>query len=182
MNIIRKLKRRKLFDLAQKRSKKTGKKLLVIGNPSNGVANSYTGNDYDCGDVCIDIAGCSCKNGARSITSSLEDVIINNTVNFDDYIIFISCTLEYVSDLPLVLSKLNKIDAHDIFVVSIEPYCLAAYLYFGFFTDENNTNYVIYSAPPTSDTIVYGINPLKRYNTIFWIVSIFTILYILNLN
>ena len=56
--ILRKIKRRVVFKRAQERAKLTGKKLIVIGDPYNGLASKTTGCDYGCGDLCLDLTGC----------------------------------------------------------------------------------------------------------------------------
>jgi hypothetical protein len=140
----RKRQRRFKYYLAKQRSLLTGKKLLVIGDPYNGLANISTGIDYDCGDLCIDLTGCpKCNNG---IKGKLEDIIKN--INLDDYIIYISCVLEYVDDFPLILNYLNKINQDDLFIVNVEWYSLSAYFYPYFITKERPPKYIIYNTKP----------------------------------
>jgi len=136
----RKLNRRTLFQSAKNRAIETNKKLLVIGDPYNGVASISTGNDYDCGDLCIDLTGCpKCTN---SIKTKLEDII--SEINLDEYIIYISCVLEYVDELPKILSYLNKVDSKDIYVVTVEWYSLNAFFYPYYLTNENSPKNIIY--------------------------------------
>ncbi len=130
--IIRKLKRRELFKRAQQRAKQTGKKLLVIGDPYNGLASKITGCDYGCGDVCLDLTGC--PNCPVSLKGKLEDHI--STINLDTHVVFISCVLEYVDDIDYIMSYLNEMDQDDLFVVNVEWYSLMAYFYPYFLTNE----------------------------------------------
>jgi hypothetical protein len=140
--VIRKIKRRILFKRAEQRAKETGKKLLVVGDPYNGLASKTTGSDYTCGDVCIDLTGCPlCP---VSLKGKLEDKI--KDVNLDEYVIYISCVLEYVDDLDTINSYLNKMNPKDLFVVNVEWYSLMAYFYPYFLTNE---------MPPKH---IYGIN------------------------
>ena len=86
---IRKIKRRIYYKQAVQRSKETNKKLLVIGDPYNGIASITTGLDYNCGDICVDITGCpKCETG---IKSKLEDYL--PTINLNDYVIYISLNI-----------------------------------------------------------------------------------------
>jgi hypothetical protein len=136
----RKINRRNLFENAKKRAIETNKKLLVIGDPYNGVASISTGSDYNCGDLCIDLTGCpKCTN---SIKTKLEDII--SEINLNEYVIYISCVLEYVDELPKILSHLNKIDCKDIYVVTVEWYALNAFFYPYYLTHENPPKNIIY--------------------------------------
>ena len=138
--VKRKLNRRKLFKKAKKRALKTNKKLLVIGDPYNGVASISTGSDYSCGDLCIDITGC--PKCSKSVKAKLEDIITK--INLDEYVIYISCVLEYVDELPKILSYLNKVNKKDIYVVTVEWYALNAYFYPYYLTNENPPKNIIY--------------------------------------
>jgi len=133
----RKVQRRIYFKRAIQRSKETHKKLLVIGDPYNGVASISTGADYDCGDICVDITGCpKCEKGVKM---KLEDFVKNN---LDDYIIYISCVLEYTTDLPLIQSYLNKVPPENLFIVNVEWYSLMSYIYPYYLTGEQPPSYV----------------------------------------
>lgn len=148
ITIYRKLKRRYLFKKALKRKKITNKKLLVIGDPYNGLASILTGPDYSCGDLNIDLTGCpKCDN---SLKNKLEDVI--DTINLDDYVIYISCVLEYVDDIDKIINKINSVDPKDLFIVNVEWFSLSAYFYPYFLTNEK---------PPKN--ILYSTNPIKYF-------------------
>ena len=138
ISMIRKLKRRNQFKRASKRAHDTNKQLLVIGDPYNGIASITTGSDYTCGDVCVDITGCpKCDNGVKA---RLEDYL--PTINLDEYVIYISCVLEYVDDLPLILSYLNKVPSNDLYVVNVEWYTITAYFYPCFLTNESKAKWI----------------------------------------
>ena len=148
----RKYTRRVLFEEASKRAKETNKKLLVIGDPYNGIASISTGLDYNCGDLCIDLTGCpKCKNGIKGY---LENVI--KDINMNDYVVYISCVLEYVDDIEEILKYLNRIDFKDLFIVTVEYYSLGAYLYPYFITKEKPPQNIIYQTKPK---ILYYKNP-----------------------
>ena len=132
LTIQLKLKRREVFIKALERSKLTGKKLVVIGDPYNGVGSLYTGPDYTCGDICVDINGCpNCSNGVKS---DLESYLAS--INLDEYIIFISCTLEYIPDISNILIHLNKVPKENLFTVNVQCYNLVCYYYPNFISNE----------------------------------------------
>ena len=152
--IKRKITRRICFKKAEERAKLTGKKLLVIGDPYNGIASKSTGSDYNCGDLCIDLTGCpKCKN---SIKTKLENII--NKINLNEYIVYISCVLEYVDNIDLIIENLNKMNEKDLFIVNVEPYSLSAYLYPYFITKERPPRNIIYSK--NNNNIKYFVNPI----------------------
>ena len=135
----RKAKRRMVYKRAKERAALTGKKLLVIGDPYNGIASKSTGYDYDCGDVCLDLTGCPiCP---VSIKGRLEDNI--STLNLDEYVVYISCVLEYVDDLDFIKKYLDKMDQNDLFVVNVEWYSLMAYFYPYFITNERPPSFIL---------------------------------------
>ena len=130
--ILRKIKRRTVYAKAKQRAHQTGKKLLVIGDPYNGLASKTTGCDYGCGDLCMDLTGC--PNCPKTMKGRLEDTITD--VNLNEYIIYISCVLEYVDYIEYIQTFLDKVDPEDLFVVNVEWYSLMAYFYPYFLTHE----------------------------------------------
>lgn len=152
--IYRKWKRRYYYKLAQERAKSLNKKLLVVGDPLNGLASKTTGSDYGWGDVCIDLNGCpGSPENVKIIKGRLEDIL--PTLNLDDYVIFISCVLEYVDDLPKIIQELNKVDYRNIFIVNVEKWTFTAYLYPYFLTGEQPPKYILTQAPPNGKKILY---------------------------
>ena len=136
--IIRKIKRKIYYKKAVKRAKETNKKLLVVGDPYNGIASITTGLDYNCGDVCVDLTGCpKCEN---AIKGRLEDIL--PTLNLNEYVIYISCVLEYVDDLNSIMVHLNKVNKDDLFIVNVEWYSLMAYFYPYYLTNEQPPKYI----------------------------------------
>jgi hypothetical protein len=154
VTLIRKRNRSNLFKAAQNRANKTKKKLLVIGDPNNGFASIASGADYGCGDLCIDLTGCpKCPN---SLKTKLEDVI--SKINLNEYVIYISCVLEQVDDLPKILSYLNKVNPKDLYVVTVGWYSLTSYFYLNFLTGEPTMKNVIYIE---NNKIKYFENPFR---------------------
>jgi hypothetical protein len=151
ITLRRKYTRRRLYWKALNRSFETGKKLLVVGDPYNGIASIVTGTDYDCGDYCIDLTGCpKCKNGQ---IMKLEEAV--EMMNLDNYIVFISCVLEYVDDIEKIVNVLNKLDNKNLFIVTVEYYSIMAYFYPYFLTKESSPKQIIYNTNP----IKYFKNP-----------------------
>lgn len=149
--IRRKLQRRKLFRLAKQRSIDTGLPLLVVGDPHNGLASIATGSDYGCGDVCVDLTGCSrCQN---TFKGRLEDAVTE--FKLDKYVIYISCVLEYVDDIDFIAAHLRSVPPENLFVVTVEWYSLMAWFYPHFLTNEQPCKNIVYRAPPYSKTIWY---------------------------
>jgi hypothetical protein len=143
LTIQLKLTRRKLFKLAEARSKFTGKKLVVVGDPDNGVGTKFTGRDYTCGDICVDITGCpGCPNGVKS---DLESYL--KTIDLNEHIIFISCTIEYIPDITNILEDLSKIPPENLFVVNIQWYNLCSYYYPNFLSGETATSSINIMGP-----------------------------------
>ena len=154
VTLYRKRNRTSLFKEAQNRANETNKKLLVIGDPDNGFASIASGADYGCGDLCIDLTGCpKCP---KSIKTKLEDII--SKINLNEYVIYISCVLEQVDDLPKILSYLNKVDPKDLYVVMVGWYSLTSYFYLNFLTGEPTMKNVIYIE---DNEIKYFANPFR---------------------
>lgn len=119
--------RRRIFQKAVLRAQVKGKPLLVIGGPRAGFINQVIGQDYGCGTVCIDLEGCiGCKNG---IETRAEDFLVN--LPDDSFVVYVSCTLEYVDDIELVSGELFRVSGDDLFVVPVEPKSLTAFFYPG---------------------------------------------------
>lgn len=151
IGVSRKFKRRRVFEMAKRRSKEIGLPLLVIGDPYNGLMSITTGAEYECGDVCLDLTGCTrCPNG---IKGKLEELL--QTLKLDDYVVYISCVLEYVDDLELILSYLTKMNHKNLFIVNVEWFSLTAYFYPYFLTNEQPPKYIIIKCPPWSKDILY---------------------------
>ena len=72
-----------------------------------------------------------------------------------NYVVYVSCTLEYVSDLPKILDSLRVVPYRNVFIVNVEWYCLTSYLYPYFLTREQPPKYVIYESPPYRPVIRY---------------------------
>lgn len=110
--------RRRLYQAATDRARQTGAPLLVVGDPDAGFVTQFFGRDYDCGDICTDLTGCpSCTGG---IPGPLEEVLPR--LPSRSAVVYVSCTLEYVTDLPKCIEHLERVAIPGgLFVVKIEP-------------------------------------------------------------
>lgn len=144
----RRWRRRKIYRLAALKSKQISKPLLVIGDP---YADNYSisSADYGCGDVCLDINGSSCPVARRyDLNNGMKDFKSNS------FVIFISCTLEYVDDVSKVYAELKRVSGGDLFVVNMEPYTLKT-LFFPNLGYSFKRKWRITECPPYSQEFTY---------------------------
>jgi len=146
-SLYRRYRRYNIYKKAVERSHVTNKKLLVIGDPDNGFMNKYFGQDYGCGDICLDLTGCpNYKNGIKGdIYEVLKDMETNS------YVIFISCVLEYVESdkLDNIYKHLLRVSGNDLCIVSVGSYSFESYFYIGrYFTNESDAKNIIHTEYP----------------------------------
>lgn len=136
--VLRRGARRRGYRNALLRGAELGLPVMVVGKPDAGYINKAVGLDYGCGDVCVDLVGCSpCP---RYLTGRLEDVLPG--VPSRSHVVFVSCTLEYVDDLPKCIAELERVAAPDgLFVVTLNPGSSTFFLWPG-------AKWKISSAPP----------------------------------
>ena len=150
--IERKKERKKIFQLAQQKSKETGKPLLVIGDPANDNKSIDGKSDYGCGDVCVDK-----ETGCNICTIGIKDDIENYLpkLKYNSYIIFSSCVLEYVNNFEKIKEELYRVSGGDLFIVHLEPYTFKTMLFKNLGYTKFPRKRIIYSAPPDSKEIIY---------------------------
>lgn len=136
--VFRRSARQRNYRAALRKGAELGLPVMVVGAPSAGFINKRVGADYGCGDVCVDLVGCSpCP---RHVTGRLEDVLPR--VPSASHVVFVSCTLEYVDDLPKCIAELERIAAPGgLFVVCLNPGSSTFFLWPG-------AKWVLSSAPP----------------------------------
>jgi len=135
--VRRRYDRSKMYQKALSRSRATGKKLLVIGDPDNGFVNRFFGPDYEYGDECMDITGCpKAPPGTIVYKGRIEELLPQ--MDLSDRVIFISCVLEQVDDIDAVIGILNDVDRRDLFILNVNPYAIEAWWYPNFLTGEPN--------------------------------------------
>jgi hypothetical protein len=127
--LIRFRERRAAFELAVQRAAALDRRLVVIGDPDAGMHTRLM-RAYGCGDVCVDMNGCpKCPMTiVADITKGpIPDVPDNSAV------VFVSCVLEYVTDIDAALREIARIagSADNVFVVTVQPWTLTARLYPG---------------------------------------------------
>ncbi|MGB1014101.1 MAG: hypothetical protein ACPG4T_08215 [Nannocystaceae bacterium] len=127
MSAARNERRRATFEAAVKRSVATGRKLVVVGDPRAGLHTRFL-PAYDCGELCVDLAGCPLcpESVAADITQPLD-------LPDDSAVVFVSCVLEYVSDVKAALNNLERVagSPDNLFTVFVDPLSVTAFLYPG---------------------------------------------------
>jgi len=110
--------RRAMFRRAAERAATVSLPLMVVGDPDTGFITKFFGRDYGCGDLCTDLTGCpACPSTLRG---PLEQVLLR--IPSRSHVVFECLTLEYVTDLPLVVRELERIAGPgNFFGVRIEP-------------------------------------------------------------
>ena len=116
------IRKTEIYNLAKKKAIETKKKLMVIGDPYSGSYLNRTYNypiygiPYGYGDLCIDLSGCP-ENPGSSFKGKLEDIIGN--LNTNEFVIYISQTLEYIDSniLEYTLKHLIRVSGKDLFIV-----------------------------------------------------------------
>lgn len=127
--LVRFQERKCQFRAAATRAAATGRKLVVVGDPDGGFHTRFL-RAYDCGDLCVDLAGCpACPvTLVADITKGQLPGIADDSV-----VVFVSCVFEYVEDLHAAIAEVRRIggDQDNIFVVSVQPWTLTSRLYPG---------------------------------------------------
>lgn len=137
--------------MAVEKSRETGKRLFIIGDPHNDNKSLDGKADYGCGDVCLDKeTGCDlCPQGVKD---SLENFLPQ--LGDNSYVIFVSCVLEYVDNFELMKKELFRVSGGDLFVVNIEPNTLKTLLFPNLgYGGKFRRKRIIYKAPPYSKEI-----------------------------
>jgi hypothetical protein len=97
-----------------------GKPLVVVGAPDMGMTQGP-----GCGDITVDLGKSACPNFIQA------DITKNIPLADDSAVVLVLCTLEYVNDYPAAMRELKRVAGKNLFVVRVEPWTLAAYLYPG---------------------------------------------------
>lgn len=114
--------RQSTFACAAARAVALNRPLVVIGAPDRG---STAG--YPCGDITVDIGPSACP---RSIQADITKAI---PVEDNSAVVFVACTLEYVSNFSAAWAEIRRVagDTANVFNVRVEPWTLTAWLYPG---------------------------------------------------
>ncbi len=162
MSHLRQMDRRNIYILATRRAKQLGRKLIVIGDPHNGIGsglyNLANYHPYKCNDIMIDYLPCKkCKSNKTCKVMDGDIVQMLQKLEDDKYVIFASGVLEYVPHIKESIKEINRVagSSDNIFIFHVQPYSLIAYLYPGFLLGHENAKNIISNAPPYSDHIIF---------------------------
>jgi hypothetical protein len=127
--LIRFRERTAAFQMAMERPFAIGRRLVVIGDPDAGMHTRLM-RAYGCGDVCVDLNGC--PRCPITIVADITKGPIPDIAD-DSAVVFISCVLEYVPEIDAALREIARIagSAENVFVVTVQPWTLTAWLYPG---------------------------------------------------
>lgn len=141
------------YRLAVDKALKIDKPLIVVGCPHNGTDSKLHGPAYGSGNFMIDISGCS-KNICQDV---MERDIVDSLKVFEDdsCVIFISCVLEYVTNIKEAIKEIKRVagSLDNIFVVTVGTSSWASYYY----TNNNGGKHkdvprrVFINSPPNGD-------------------------------
>jgi hypothetical protein len=117
-SLLRNYRRSYYYNKCLDLSKATGKKLLVIGDPSAGFWNKNIKQAYGCGDICIDLLGCKCPIQIKGdVLNELKKMKTNS------YIIYESCVLEYIDDkyISEIKKEIKRVSGGHYYCVRVYP-------------------------------------------------------------
>jgi len=124
--VVRRQKRRDLFNQALDAAKNKRKKLIVVGDPDGYWVSRFTGRDFDCGDLCVDPKACP-KCSAQAV-GDVAQVLSQFAGN--DAVIFVNTgVLEREKDITTALAQLKRVSGGDLFISTLEPYLPSAFLW-----------------------------------------------------
>lgn len=121
--------RREQFALASAAARASGSRLVVVGDP-NGGAHTRIVAAYGCGDVCVDLSACpACPTGVG--VDLTRDRVPG--VGDGEAVVFVSCTLEYVSDYGAAWREVLRMagDPSRVYMATVQPLTATAALYPG---------------------------------------------------
>ena len=153
---LRQQDRKNIFLKAEFKAKELRKPLVVIGDPNNGGGSKLWGKMYHGGDYCIDLTGCPLEKK----TIGIKGDVIESLKQFSDnsVVIYISCVLEYVTDIETCIHEIKRVAGKHIYVVKVSPYSLMSRFYFMKLGDGSESKNIIYKAPPYDDFSYKKIN------------------------
>lgn len=125
--VYRRQKRRDVFNMALVAQHETGKPLVVIGAPRGRVLAKIVGQDYDCGDTCIDEEGCD----ECSTQFPVEAAQVLSTMGDDSAVIYVSDYLERTENMEATVAQIRRVGGQNVFIVAAEPWSLVSWLSWG---------------------------------------------------
>jgi hypothetical protein len=157
--------RRTIYQLARRQSRETGRPLVIVGDPHNGIGSAFYkriignyGYEVDSEDILIDLHPCEvCRHNPRVYAMDLQEAL--KRLPDDSAVIFVSCTLEYIPDIRGCIVELGRVSGStaNLYINHIQTNTLTSYFYVGtyLFPGCYKTLHRIFKAPPYHPTIVY---------------------------
>lgn len=124
--VVRRQKRRDLFNQALDAARNKHKQLIVVGDPDGYWVSRFTGRDYTCGDLCIDPKACP-----KCPTQAVGDVVtVLSKFKSNDAVIFVNTgVLEREANVSAAMQQLQRVSGGDLFISALEPYLPSAWLW-----------------------------------------------------
>lgn len=110
--------RQSLYDRAKAHARALRMPLVVLGAPDRGATRGP-----GCGDLTLDLGPTQCPCSMQIDVSKQIPLPTNSAI------IFVSCVLEYVNDLPSAWHELQRVAPGRVYVSRVQPWTLTAYLY-----------------------------------------------------
>jgi hypothetical protein len=148
-------------------SKKTGRKILVIGDPCNGTylknILNFIVKPYGHGDVCIDLFGCD-----KCEKISINDFGELSKFKTNGYIVFESATFTYSKDIHKLMKEIIRISGGYFISVGGSYDILWNHIGSKLYDTTNCINYYLYPYDYRNDKIYKVYNRhTKKYEMIY---------------
>lgn len=105
---------RRMFKNASRLAKEKGKLLVVIGDPRAQNTMTQYFPTYDCGDICIDIGGCTCNKESVILKMDVLEALKN--MKSDSAVIYESEVLEFVDyNITPIVAEIERVSGGDQF-------------------------------------------------------------------
>lgn len=116
----RRARRASVYQEARAAADGLGRPLVVVGAPDGGVTSGYA-----CGDLTLDLQPSTCPN------SLVVDITQRTPLADDSVVVFVSCVLEYVSDVQGALAEIQRISGGYAYYCGVEPWTITSFAYPG---------------------------------------------------
>ena len=113
--------RHALYRRAKAHARAARKPLLIVGSPDLGPTKGPLASD----DLVLDIRQSGAPNAIRA------DVSKRIPLPDDSVVVFVSCVLEYVSDLDAAMRELHRVARDRIYVCRVQPWTMTGLFYPG---------------------------------------------------
>jgi len=113
--------RRRTWRAACRRADELDRPLVVVGAPDGGITAGY-----GCGDRTFDLGPSACP-CSEQINLEHDAVPLADA----SCVVFCSCVLEYIRDWRSALAELERVSGGELFLVTVEPFSFAGWMYPG---------------------------------------------------